>query len=85
MSDWKIFTGQGEPHDRIKDLPPAPSWRKFDRGLDEILYAPEAAPMNPYDEQRGKTFCISAADTDLIDVVNAAMYLRRPLLDLSEI
>jgi MoxR-like ATPase len=31
MSDWKIFTGQGEPHDRIKDLPPAPSWRQFDR------------------------------------------------------
>ncbi len=36
--------------------------------------------MNPCDEQRGKTFCISSTDTDLIDVVNAAMYLRRPLL-----
>jgi MoxR-like ATPase len=80
MSDWKIFTGQGAPHDRIDDLPPAPSWRKFDRGLDEMLYAPAPAPMNPGDEQRGKTFCISSTDTDLIDVVNAAMYLRRPLL-----
>jgi MoxR-like ATPase len=80
MSDWKIFTGQGEPHDRIDELPPAPSWRKFDRGLDEMLYAPDPAPMNPCDEQRGKTFCISSTDTDLINVVNAAMYLRRPLL-----
>ena len=81
MKDWKIFTGQGEPHDRIeKDLPPAPSWRKFDRSQDQILYAPAPAPMNPCDEQRGKTFCISSTDTDLIDVVNAAMYLRRPLL-----
>jgi MoxR-like ATPase len=80
MSDWKIFTGQGEPHDRIGKLPPAPSWRKFDRDRSEILYAPDPAPMNPCDEQRGKTFCISSTDTDLIDVVNAAMYLRRPLL-----
>jgi MoxR-like ATPase len=80
MSDWKIFTGQGEPHDRIGKLPPAPSWRKFDRDQSEILYAPDPAPMNPCDEQRGKTFCISSTDTDLIDVVNAAMYLRRPLL-----
>jgi MoxR-like ATPase len=80
MNDWKIFTGQGEPHDRIGKLPPAPSWRKFDRDQSEILYAPDPAPMNPCDEQRGKTFCISSTDTDLIDVVNAAMYLRRPLL-----
>jgi MoxR-like ATPase len=80
MSDWKIFTGQGAPHDRIDDLPPAPSWRKFDRDPSEILYAPAPARMNPCDEQQGKTFCISATDTDLIDVVNAAMYLRRPLL-----
>jgi MoxR-like ATPase len=80
MSDWKIFNGQGEPHDRIGKLPPAPSWRKFDRDRREILYAPDPAPMNPCDEQRGKIFCISSTDTDLIDVVNAAMYLRRPLL-----
>jgi MoxR-like ATPase len=80
MSDWKIFTGQGAPHDRINELPAAPSWRKFERSQDEMLYAPDPARMSPCDEQRGKTFCISVTDTDLIDVVNAAMYLRRPLL-----
>lgn len=80
MSDWKIFTGQGEPHDRINDLPPAPSWRKFDRDLDEVQFAPTPAPMSPGDEQRGKAFCISPTDTALVDVVNATMYLRRPLL-----
>ena len=29
--NWKIFQGQpDQPHERIKDLPPAPSWRTFD-------------------------------------------------------
>lgn len=80
MTDWKIFTGQGQPHDRIKDLPDAPSWRRFDRTPENVQEVPDRLPLNPRDEQRGKTFRISPADTDLINVVNAALYLRRPLL-----
>ena len=80
MSDWRIFTGRGEPHDRIGNLPPAPSWRQFDLGEGELAYAPTPAAMTPAEVQRGKTFCVAAEDSDLIDVVNAAIYLRRPLL-----
>ena len=32
------------------------------------------------DRKRGQTFRVSPENTDLIDVVNAALYLRRPLL-----
>jgi hypothetical protein len=53
MTDWKVFTGQGQPHDRIKDLPDAPSWRKFDRSLANIQAAPDRALLNRRDEQRG--------------------------------
>jgi MoxR-like ATPase len=80
MTDWKIFTGQGQPHDRITDLPDAPSWRRFDRSPENVQAAPDRAALNQRDEQRGKTFRISPTDTDLINVVNAALYLRRPLL-----
>lgn len=61
MSDWKIFRGAGKPHDGIRDLPPPPPWRDFDR----------------VDERRGATY---RADPREIELVNAALYLRRPLL-----
>ena len=81
MSDWRIFTGRGEPHDRIGKLPPAPSWRQFDSpGESDLAHAPTPAAMSPAEVRRGKTFCVAADDSDLIDVVNAAIYLRRPLL-----
>jgi MoxR-like ATPase len=80
MSDWRIFTGSGEPHDRIDNLPPAPSWRQFDRGDENISYAPAPVAMSPAEVQRGRAFCVAPDDRDLIDVVNAAIYLRRPLL-----
>ena len=25
--DWKLYTGQRVPHDRIQELPPPPPWR----------------------------------------------------------
>jgi MoxR-like ATPase len=80
MSDWHIFTGSGEPHDRIDELPTAPSWRRFDRDEQGTTENSNPAPMNATEVQRGKTFCVAADDRDLIDVVNAAIYLRRPLL-----
>jgi MoxR-like ATPase len=63
MSSWKIFQGQGHPHDGIQRLPPPPSWRSFEQ--------PETQ------KQRGETYQASTAE---IDLVNAALYLRRPLL-----
>ncbi len=64
MSDWKIFQGTGKHHDGIKNLPPPPSWRQF-----------SSNDINK--EPRGATF---QARPEEIALVNAALYLRRPLL-----
>lgn len=80
MQDWRIFTGNGQPHDGIIRLPEAPSWRKFGSNLEDTDFVEVPQTLNPRDEQRGKTFRVSPENTDLINVVNAALYLRRPLL-----
>ena len=61
MDDWKIFTGNDQPHDGIHRLPPPPPWRDFER----------------IGERRGATY---QADPREVELVNAALYLRRPLL-----
>ena len=68
-NDWKIFKKEMTPHKRIKDLPDAPSWRRFSSTEGEKKVTEE--------EKRGATFQI---DDEQLDLVNAAIYLRRPLL-----
>lgn len=68
MEDWKIFRGTREPHGDIAHLPTPPSWRSF---------SPSAEPSQPPKKDRGATF---EPRPEAIDVVNAALYLRRPLL-----
>ena len=68
MNNWKIFqAGNIEPHHGIDNLPPPPSWRKY--GNDD--------KSNGNKNKRGATF--RSRDED-VDLVNAALYLRRPLL-----
>jgi MoxR-like ATPase len=67
MSDWQIFTGNGEPHDDWK-LPEPPKWRPFGKEID---------PNKSRSEVRGETF---QPREEEIKMVNAALYLRRPLL-----
>ncbi|MEO0517106.1 MAG: MoxR family ATPase [Cyanobacteria bacterium P01_A01_bin.116] len=66
--DWKLFHGDREPHDAIEDLPEAPPWRPFGK---------DAAAGANRRKRRGETF--QARDEE-IEMVNAALYLRRPLL-----
>lgn len=92
MSNWKIFLGNSQPHDGINRLPSPPSWRQFTGVEDELLEETETRwqnfcrnlETNRRDEQRGKTFRIhSDQENDrnqVINMVNAALYLRRPLL-----
>lgn len=76
--DWKIFTGRAAPHDGLADLPAPPPWR----------FAHQSRPMGTppatmdtkaahAEAQRAKPFITSDAMTL---AVNAALYLRRPLL-----
>lgn len=80
-ANWKIFTGSLTPHDRVDELPDPPPWRPFRR--DDVVGErrlpnggdDEAAPFDRTD--RGRTFRCSEK---MVEMVNAALYLRRPLL-----
>lgn len=66
--DWKLFYGDNRaPHEAITDLPEAPPWRPF--GNDKSGESRQ--------KRRGETF---QAQPEEIEMVNAALYLRRPLL-----
>ncbi len=85
MADWRIYTGTAEPHEAT--LAPAPPWRRFSTEdaphLDaDGLGAPDDAPQEvrppPEDDSSlGATF---QATPEMVDAVNAALVLRRPLL-----
>lgn len=64
MTTWTIYQGTGQPHDDLKRLPSPPGWRAFQ-------------DVSEYQEQKGITF---KARDEQIQLVNAALYLRRPLL-----
>ncbi|MGK7876683.1 MAG: AAA family ATPase [Xenococcaceae cyanobacterium] len=92
MNDWRIFTGNSEPHDEIDRLPQPPSWRRFIGADDEIVKEIEkrwqkfceSLDEDTRDRQRGKSFRIYSNENEqrnnVVNLVNAALYLRRPLL-----
>lgn len=71
MTDWHIFQGNRTPKEKdyiAEHLPAPPNWRQT--SVEETVAAQKK-------QQRGETF---QATPDDIDMVNAALYLRRPLL-----
>ncbi len=82
--DWWIYRGTGQPLDgaTLADLlPPAPPWRAFDGGPlpDEEVVPPDEGEAA---RRLGSEHRLTArhVDSHEIDMVNAALYLRRPLL-----
>lgn len=82
--DWWIYQGTGRPmHDiqLAELLPPPPPWRDFDGGP---LPSNDEPPEDDGEADRrlGSGQHRSARDVDPheVDMVNAALYLRRPLL-----
>lgn len=75
MNDWHIFRGAGRPHDGIVQLPAPPPWRKFDGG--PVLPSPGSGAWRPAQIERAASY---QADPEVLGLVNAAIYLRRPLL-----
>jgi MoxR-like ATPase len=78
-ASWHIYRGNGEQHDGIDRLPKPPPWRRFDG---EILPGTDAGAVDvrsprPGTEQRARSY---RPDTSVVDLTNAALYLRRPLL-----
>jgi MoxR-like ATPase len=80
--DWKIFSGKLEPHDGINSLPDPPPWRKFTGKVEkERQMSDEQLSVAFSATDRGRSFRLSDDPKDkTIELVNAALYLRRPLL-----
>lgn len=84
MNEWLIYRGAGQPHDGVDRLPEPPPWRRFDGG-------PPVPPPVPVDAVstrglgRGSAFAAHYRPTPAeLELVNAALYLRRPLLVTGE-
>ncbi|MFN8440845.1 MAG: MoxR family ATPase [Caldilineaceae bacterium] len=75
MNDWHIFTGSGQPHDGITHLTPPPPWRRFG---DATQYQ-DRLVLDDGLKQRFEKHKFEAIQHE-IEVVNAAIHLRRPLL-----
>jgi MoxR-like ATPase len=71
--DWHIYLGTGQPHDAIAKLPVPPPWRRFS-GRPAVASRP---PMPETEVVRARTY---RPDPHAVEMVNAALYLRRPLL-----
>jgi MoxR-like ATPase len=78
-AQWLIYRGTGDPHDRVDDLPAAPPWRRFDGDVEEATVdaAVETIGSRPGADDRAEAYL---ATDDVVEMVNAALYLRRPLL-----
>jgi MoxR-like ATPase len=72
VSSWLIYTGEGEPHDGIQRLPPPPPWRDFSGGPAQSTPVANSGSMHD-----AKSYLPTPA---AVEHVNAALYLRRPLL-----
>ena len=84
MPDWRIYTGDADPHEAL--LPPAPPWRRFgpSAGSDDApdpdfldFDAAQAGSPAADDPAPGATF---QTTPEMVEAVNAALVLRRPLL-----
>lgn len=78
-ADWQIFARTNEPDPlerlKLKNLPAPPKWRTFGHAAQPE--EPDAFASRTDDVARGVNFVCSE---ELAEAVNAALYLRRPLL-----
>lgn len=84
VPDWWIYRGTGRPMhdiDLTQLLPAPPPWRDYQGGP---LPEPDTPPEDDGEAERrlGAEFHLTGRDVDRheLDMVNAALYLRRPLL-----
>ncbi|MCT2591810.1 MoxR family ATPase [Streptomyces sp. N2-109] len=83
MSDWRIYRGAGLPHDGVRRLPDPPPWRDFTlpEGGDQLGAgaADQAGSHRRLGVQRQLVENLHPRPEE-VEAVNAALYLRRPLL-----
>ncbi|MEV5315519.1 MoxR family ATPase [Streptomyces sp. NPDC052610] len=78
LPDWLVYRGSGEPHDGIARLPDPPPWRAFDGGP----VIKKTPPLGTESTRRLGTRGLGAIAwrPEDLELINAALYLRRPLL-----
>ncbi|MBF8191254.1 AAA family ATPase [Nonomuraea sp. K274] len=74
MADWHIYTGVPGAISDIAQLPPPPKWRDF-RGGPLV-----ARPLPHLDQELDHQAVSYRPDPPAVEQINAALYLRRPLL-----
>lgn len=86
-NSWWIYKGTGKPHDGIRHLPAPPNWRKFQGEI--IAESVLKTTIDDANTRRHIGYRISIPkDSNKMDenerreieMVNAALFLRRPLL-----
>ncbi|GAA3832022.1 MoxR family ATPase [Streptomyces coacervatus] len=83
MSQWFIYEGTGQPNpDKIERLPDPPPWRAFDAPA--VPYEVPALDSSTRRRLGERTVPLPIQDTETLELVNAALYLRRPLLVTGE-
>ena len=84
QTDWPIFTAQKDKHDDIDNLPEPPPWRVFKGQVPEdaphVYELEDKAIANKQHELSPRRTTKFEASPEEIELINAAIYLRRPLL-----
>ncbi|MEB3123888.1 MAG: MoxR family ATPase [Snowella sp.] len=88
-NEWKRFLGNGQS-EPLTEMPEAPVWRTFMTDEDFVKEKEASdsrwkliqalAEKDSRGKERGQSFHLEESDFDVINAVNAALYLRRPLL-----
>jgi MoxR-like ATPase len=78
---WWVYTASGRPRvglDLDRDLPDPPPWRRF---AGSVLQPPPPPEDSDADRRLGTSAAtVAPSDNHEIDMINAALLLRRPLL-----
>jgi MoxR-like ATPase len=84
VNDWLIYRGTGQPHDGVDRLPEPPPWRNFDGApLVAERAGIDTASTRRLGLQQDLAEQYRPGHTEL-ELINAALYLRRPLLVTGE-
>ncbi|MCD9878017.1 MoxR family ATPase [Streptomyces guryensis] len=83
MSQWFVYEGTGERDpDKVGRLPVPPPWRAFD--APPIPYEVPGLDSSTRRRLGERTVPLPIQDVETLELVNAALYLRRPLLVTGE-
>jgi MoxR-like ATPase len=79
VETWHVYTGAREPRKEEVKMPPMPSWRQFKGSpLVKRDFAKDKRSRSLLSHlNRARTYLVSQEE---VNMVNAALYLRRPLL-----